>query len=151
MRQNGEFEFAGRYVVEYKLLEKQDIELMKYFVDDENTKYDEILLSTFLAEKNAFGYVAKEEGNIIGFAYGYVLVRPDGIKDFYLHAIDIMEEYQGHGYGTKLVKYIDSHSKSIGCRKMFLITNKSNISACRCYEKAGGITTADDEIVYSYK
>ena len=30
-----------RYIMEYKLLEKQDVELMKYFVDDDNTKYDE--------------------------------------------------------------------------------------------------------------
>ena len=137
--------------MEYKLLEKQDIELMKYFVDDDNTKYDEVILNTFLEEKNTFGYIAKENDIIVGFAFGYVLVKPNGIKDFYLHAIDILEEYQNHGYGTELVKYINSHSKSIGCRKMFLITNKSNISACRCYEKAGGFNTTNDEIVYAYK
>lgn len=33
---------------------------------------------------------------------------------------------------------------------MFLITNRSNVSACKCYEKAGGINKADDEIVYTY-
>ena len=141
----------ARYIMEYKLLEKQDVELMKYFVDDDNTKYDEVILNTFLEEKNTFGYIAKENDIIVGFAFGYVLVKPNGIKDFYLHAIDILEEYQNHGYGTELVKYINSHSKSIGCRKMFLITNKSNISACRCYEKAGGINTTNDEIVYAYK
>ena len=104
--------------MEYKLLEKQDVELMKYFVDDDNTKYDEVILNTFLEEKNTFGYIAKENDIIVGFAFGYVLVKPNGIKDFYLHAIDILEEYQNHGYGTELVKYINSHSKSIGCRKM---------------------------------
>ena len=31
--------------MEYKLLEKHDVELMKYFVDDENTKYDEVILN----------------------------------------------------------------------------------------------------------
>lgn len=30
------------------------------------------------------------------------------------------------------------------------ITNRSNISACKCYEKAGGINDADDEVVYVY-
>ena len=137
--------------MEYKVLEQQDIKLMKYFVDDENTEYDEALLNTFLEEKNAYGYVAKEDNTIVGFAYGYVLVRPDGLKDFYLHAIDIMEKYQNKGYGTELMKYINAHSKNIGCRKMFLITNKSNTSACRCYENAGGISMADDAIVYDYK
>ena len=137
--------------MEYKLFEKQDIQLMKYFVDDENTKYDETYLEAFLAEKNAFGYVAKEKDAIVGFAFGYVLVKPDGRRDFYLHAIDIMEDYQKHGYGTGLMKYIVTHTKSIGCGKLFLITNKCNVSACRCYEKAGGISKADDDIVYVYK
>ena len=137
--------------MEYKVLEQQDIKLMKYFVDDEKTEYDETLLNAFLEEKNAYGYVAKEDNIIIGFAYGYVLVRPDGLKDFYMHAIDIMEDYQNKGYGTELIKYINAHSKSIGCRKLFLITNKGNKSACRCYENAGGISTADDWIVYAYR
>lgn len=137
--------------MKYKVLEKQDIQQMKYFIDDENNQYDEVLLDRFLEEKNAYGFVAKDNDIIAGFAYGYVLVRPDGLRDFYLHAIDIMEKYQGHGYGTELMNYINAHSKSIGCRKLFLITNKSNISACRCYEKAGAISTATDDIVYAYK
>ena len=137
--------------MEYKVFEKQDIQLMKSFMDDENTKYDEALLEEFLAEKNALGYVAKEKDAIVGFSFGYVLVKPDGRRDFYLHAIDIMEGYQKRGYGTGLMKYIVTHTKCIGCGKLFLITNKSNISACRCYEKAGGINTTNDEIVYAYK
>ena len=30
------------------------------------------------------------------------------------------------------------YAKTIDCYEMFLITNRSNISACKCYEKAGG-------------
>ena len=137
--------------MEYKVLEQSDIKLMKYFVDDEKAEYNEVLLNAFLEEKNTYSYVAKEDNVIVGFAYGYLLIRPDGLRDFYLHAIDIMENYQNFGYGTELMKYIIAHSKSIGCRKLFLITNKSNISACRCYENAGGIGTADDDIVYVFK
>jgi len=33
---------------------------------------------------------------------------------------------------------------------MYLITNRSNVSACKCYEKVGGINKADDEIIYMY-
>ncbi len=137
--------------MEYKILEKNDIDLMDSFIDDSDTKYQKNNLIKFINDESAYGFIARNEKQIIGFAYGYKLYRPDGKQDFYLHAIDIMEKYQSRGYGTELVKYISSHSKSIGCRKMFLITNKSNISACRCYEKAGGINTANDEIVYSYK
>ena len=137
--------------MECKLFDKEDIKLMKNFVDDENTNYNEEYLIDFLNENNSYGFIAKNENEIVGFAYGYVLLRPDGKRDFYLHAIDIVEKVQGRGYGTKLMSFIKEYIKKIECRKMFLITNKSNISACKCYEKAGGFNNADDEIVYVYK
>lgn len=137
--------------MEYKVLEEKDVDLMQNFIDDENSNYEKEKLINFIKDKNAFGFITRDEDKIVGFAYGYTLLRPDGKQDFYLHAIDIMAEYQGNGYGTGLMNYIKDYIKEIGCRKMFLITNKSNVSACKCYEKAGGINNTDDEIVYVYK
>ena len=136
--------------MEYKLLEKSDLKFMLDFVDDENTKYKINDLNSFINNESNYGFITKKDNKVIGFAYGYILIRPDGKKDFYLYAIDIMKEYQGKGYGTEFMNYIKEKIKEIGCRKMFLITNKSNIYACKCYEKAGGINNADDEIVYVY-
>ena len=135
----------------YEMLSEKNIDLMRNFVDDENTKYEKENLINYINDKNAYGFIARDENKIVGFAYGYTLLRPDGKQDFYLHAIDIMADFQGHGYGTELMNYIKGYVKEINCRKMFLITNKSNISACKCYEKAGGVNNADDEIVYVYK
>ncbi len=137
--------------MEYKVLEEKDVDLMQNFIDDENKNYEKEKLINFIKDKNAFGFITRDEDKIVGFAYGYTLLRPDGKQDFYLHAIDIMAEYQGNGYGTGLMNYIKDYIKEIGCRKMFLITNKSNVSACKCYKKAGGINNTDDEIVYVYK
>lgn len=134
-----------------ELLAESNYALLLYFIDDVNTKYDETVLKAFLNEKNAYGYIAVDDGKAIGFAYGYVLNEPDGRKTFYLHAIDIMTGYQNLGYGTELVRFVYAHSKSLGCRKMFLMTNTSNVSACRCYEKAGGISAAADVVMYEYK
>lgn len=137
--------------MEYKVLDKNDIELIEKFVDDENTHYDKENIIEFLKDKNSYGFIIKNKSEIIGFAYGYVLLKPNGRKDFYMHAIDVMKQYQGYGYGTKLVIFIRDYIKTVGCKKMFLITNRDNISACKCYEKAGGVNNADDEIVYVYK
>ena len=136
--------------MEYKLLEEQDLELMLDFVDDENTKYNVDILKNFINDKNNIGFIAKTNNKIVGFAFGYILLKPDGRKVFYLDAIDIMSEYQGQGYGTSLISYARNYAKSIDCYKMYLITNRSNVSACKCYEKAGGINKADDEIIYVY-
>ena len=137
--------------MEYKNLEEKDLELMLDFVDDEDTKYNIDDLKKFINGENNFGFIAKEDNKIVGFAFGYILLNPDGRKQFYLHAIDVMANYQGKGYGTGLISFVRDFVKNIGCYKMFLITNKSNISACKCYEKAGGINNSDDEIVYVYE
>ena len=136
--------------MEYKILENKELELMLDVVDDENTKYSISKLEDFIENKNNYGFIAKLNNKIVGFAFGYILLKPDGRKIFYLDAIDIMPEYQGKGYGTGLISLARDYAKSIECYKMYLITNKSNISACKCYEKAGGRNKADDEIVYVY-
>ena len=38
-----------------ELLAEQNLVLMLDFVDDESTKYDEVVLKAFLKEKNAYG------------------------------------------------------------------------------------------------
>ena len=62
----------------------------------------------------------------------------------------IVDGIEGKGYGTGLISFARDYAKTIDCYKMYLITNRSNISACKCYEKAGGINKVDDEIIYVY-
>jgi ribosomal protein S18 acetylase RimI-like enzyme len=38
-----------------------------------------------------------------------------------------------------------------GLCKIFLITNKSNVPACRLYETTGGKAIDDDSILYCYE
>ena len=65
-----------------ELLAESNYALLLDFIDDVNTKYDETVLKAFLNEKNAYGYIAVDDGKAIGFAYGYVLNEPDGRKTF---------------------------------------------------------------------
>lgn len=136
--------------MEYKLLEEQDLELMLDFVDDENTQYSMKNLKKFIDSKNNYGFISKENNKITGFATGYLLFHPDGRRVFYFDAIDVMQEFQNEGVGTELMTYVRNYAKELGCYEMFLITNRSNISACKCYEKSGGISEANDDVVYVY-
>ena len=63
--------------MEYKLLEEQDLELMLDFVDDENTKYNVDVLKKFIDNKNDFGFIAKINNKIVGFAFGCVGLQRD--------------------------------------------------------------------------
>lgn len=136
--------------MEYKLLERNDLELMEEVLKDDNMKYNITYLNNFLEDDNAYGFIAKDNNKVVGFAYGYNLTRPDGKTMFYLHSIGMLPNYQNNGYGSKLLSYIKEYSKKLGCKEMFVITDKGNPRACHVYEKLGGINDYEDEVVYVY-
>ena len=136
--------------MEYKVFEKQDIELMEDVLKDDNMIFNKGFLNYFINDNNAFGFIAKDNNNIVGFAYAYTLLRPDGKTMFYLHSIGILPDYQNNGYGTKLMQFIKDYSIKLGCSEMFVITDKGNPRACHLYEKLGGKNDYEDEVVYVY-
>ena len=50
-----------------------------------------------------------------------------------------------------LFQYIVNYSAINGYSECFVITDKGNKRACRIYEKAGGKSDYEDEIVYIIK
>lgn len=136
--------------MEYKLLEKEDLKLMKDVLEDDGMIFNTDYLNNFLNDKNAYGFIAKENNKIIGFAYAYTLLRPDGKNMFYLHSVGMLPNYQNNGYGSQLLSFIKEYSQKIGCSEMFVITDKGNPRACHVYEKLGGKNDFEDEIVYVY-
>ena len=136
--------------MEYKVFEEQDIELMEDVLKDDNMIFNKGFLNCFINDNNAFGFIAKDNNNIVGFAYAYTLLRPDGKTMFYLHSIGMLPDYQNNGYGTKLMQFIKDYSIKLGCSEMFVITDKGNPRACHLYEKLGGKNDYEDEVVYVY-
>lgn len=136
--------------MEYKLLVNEELDFMKNVLSEDNMIFDIGYLKSFIDNENSYAFIAKEVEKIIGFAYGYALLRPDGRTMFYVHSIGILSDYQNKGYGTGLLSFIKDYSKNIGCSKMFIITDKGNSRACHVYEKVGGMNDIENEIVYVY-
>lgn len=60
-------------------------EFMEEVLIDDNMVFDIDNLKGFLNDTSSFGFIAKENNKIIGFAYCYTLLRPDGKTMFYLY------------------------------------------------------------------
>lgn len=122
--------------MEYKILEKQDLELMKEIIEDDDMEFDLDNLNEFLEDKNNYGFIAKKENKIIGFIYGYSLLKPNGKYMFYVHSVGVLPNYQGKGIGKELfkymVEYLENEKKSY---KYFLLTAEDNIIAQKLYRK----------------
>lgn len=122
--------------MKYKLLEKEDLKLMKEIIEDDNMNFDLNNLQKFLNDKNNYGFIAKEENKIIGFIYGYSLLKPNGKYMFYVHSVGVLPNYQGKGIGKELFKYMDEYlvdEKKV--YKYFLLTSEDNIIAQKVYRK----------------
>ena len=122
--------------MEYKLLEKDDLELMKEIIEDDDMEFELSNLTHFLQDNNNYGFIAKENNKIIGFIYGYSLLKPNGKYMFYVHSVGVLPNYQGTGIGKELfkymVEYLENEKKSY---KYFLLTAEDNIIAQKLYRK----------------
>ncbi len=136
--------------MEYKLLEEQDLELMQEVIEDDDMSFDLDNIKKFYNDKNTIGFIAKTEDKVVGFAYGYDIIHPDGRHAYFIYSIGMLPNYQDQGYGTKLLAFIKDYISNNGFFEMFVMTDKGNPRACHVYEKLGGKNDYEDEICYVY-
>ena len=134
--------------MEVKLLEEQDVIQMQEVLEDDNMVFNVDNLKNFINTKMAYGFIAKDNDRVVGFAYGYGLTRPDGKVMFYLHSIGVLPNIQNKGVGSKMMDYIVSFAKENKFSEVFVITEKGNTRACHVYEKSGFKNDIENEIVY---
>lgn len=122
--------------MEYKLLEKQDLQLMKDVLEDDDMEFNLDNLNVFLQDNNNYGFIAKENNKIVGFIYGYSLLKPNGKYMFYVHSVGVLPNYQGKGIGKELFKYMVEYlEKEKKSYKYFLLTSENNMIAQKLYRK----------------
>ncbi len=136
--------------MEYKLLEEQDLALMQEVIEDDDMLFDLDNIKKFYNDKNTISFIAKTGNKVVGFAYGYDIIHPDGRHAYFIYSIGMLPNYQDQGYGSKLLTFIKDYISNNGFFEMFVMTDKGNPRACHVYEKLGGKNDYEDEICYVY-
>lgn len=93
-----------------------------------------------IMESSSTGFIAviKENEKIIGMVnILYVVSTFLGEKAAILEDMIIDREYRGKGYGTKLIKYAVEEAEKRGAKRVTLLTDDTNESAIKFYEKNG--------------
>jgi len=118
----------SKIIINNKNLSRQDIE--KFIIDDDN-----------------YCFVGILEDKIVAFLYGYGMLRPDGKSMFYIHSVDVFEDYQNNGIGTKLIDYVLNYVKNENkYYKFFVLSENDNIRACKVYQK---FANKEEQILFS--
>ncbi|WP_162184780.1 GNAT family N-acetyltransferase [Allokutzneria albata] len=86
-------------------------------------------------------FLARQDGRAVGFAL--VAPRPQTLEVFYL-AVD--PEAWGSGVGTRLLREVDEHARTIGRDTLELWVIADNDRAIGVYERAGWVATDEVQV-----
>lgn len=99
---------------------------------------DPSLLWAFLATRVNEMVVALDRGDVIGFAYGTVLMRPDKPKEFFVNEIGVHEDYQRQGIGRRLMERLRRSAVDRGCDTVWVLADDRNPEARGFYRALSG-------------
>ncbi|KAJ5280765.1 hypothetical protein N7478_006137 [Penicillium angulare] len=78
----------------------------------------------------------KADKGVLGFL-SFMVTYEDGKEVVYCYEIHLSAEARGRGLGGLLMKRMEEIGRSVGLEKTMLTVFKSNMAACRFYEKGG--------------
>ncbi|MGH9006364.1 MAG: GNAT family N-acetyltransferase [Acidimicrobiales bacterium] len=94
--------------------------------------------SPFLSTPGALSFLAVYESEVVGWCWGYHLVRPDATSMAYLHELEVDEGHRRRDIGRRLVNAFMVGAVGCGAERMFLSTAADNRPARSLYESLGG-------------
>ncbi|TWD80003.1 acetyltransferase (GNAT) family protein [Kribbella amoyensis] len=92
----------------------------------------------YLEAPGSLAYVAVDEGEVVGWVWGYQLIRPDGPPMIYVHQLKVAESHRRQGLGRGLMCAFMDAGRAAGATKMFLTTGADRAPARALYESLGG-------------
>ncbi len=109
-------------------------------------------LNKFLSCAGNYFIAALADGQPVGFALGYRLMRVDQAQDMMLfYEIVVDDEHKKKGVGKCLIDELKKICREKKIMKMWVLTNKSNRAAMGLYRKTGGIEDeSGDEVSFTY-
>jgi GNAT superfamily N-acetyltransferase len=126
-------------IVRVKTWEKYEKEVYpRKLLDEELQLYSYDTFLRFIGDENRYGFVAEDDGRIVGLAIGRF--DQGGVSD--LSWICTALEEQGKGIGKKLINKVADYSKEMGCHKLFAYTTPDLLPAVKLYLSSGFVQEA---------
>ncbi|KAJ5734422.1 Acyl-CoA N-acyltransferase [Penicillium malachiteum] len=82
------------------------------------------------------GDATEADGGVLGFL-SFMVTYEDGKEVIYCYEIHLSLAVRGQGFGALLMGRMDDIGKLVGLEKAMLTVFRSNVAACRFYEKLG--------------
>jgi ribosomal protein S18 acetylase RimI-like enzyme len=102
-----------------------------------------------LKDERTIFLVAFEDGEAIGFAFGYALPRRHGPSTtLFVYEVEVDERQRGHGIGGELMRCLAGEA---GAEEGFVLTEADNEPANALYRSLGGSSREVIEWEFEYE
>jgi len=108
-------------------------------------------LHAYLSNRSNFLIVASENGDPVGFAVAYCLLRVDGRRMMCLYEVAVAPPWQRRGVGRAMVDVLVAWCRRNRVSKMWVITSRSNVAAARLYASTGAVASRrTDDVLFEW-
>jgi aminoglycoside 6'-N-acetyltransferase I len=108
------------------------------------------LVTEFLGDPRHHLAVALDRGQVVGFASAVHYVHPDKPAELWINEVGVAPGHQGRGIGKAIIRALLQHARRVGCRKAWVLTDRSNEAAMRLYASAGGEEASQDSVMFTF-
>ena len=106
-------------------------------------------MKSFLENPLNYLLIAVDGEMVVGYLFAYELQRPDRDQTMmFLYDITVADKYRKRGIGTALVEQLKFICNTKSTMKMFVPTNRSNVSAVGLYQKTGAVLSGDTDEIF---
>jgi ribosomal protein S18 acetylase RimI-like enzyme len=119
-------------------------ELEPYVTDQETWRERRALYAELFRKPGTFLFLARERGEVVGYALGHVLGSAEswwsdtwrtGDRVGELESISVLPEYRGAGIGSALLDAVDTEFARLGVDDQVIGVLPGNADAARLYER----------------
>ena len=109
--------------------------------------YERVEPDDFLSDPNSFVMIADTSENIIGWAYGYILSRPEGQHSMLIYELEVEANHRRRGVASQLISSCVDLANESGCYQAWLLTERDNSPAMEFYSATNARRGPDQAIL----
>lgn len=107
-----------------------------------------VQVDSFLDDERCVAYAAVDHEAAVGWAYGYLLARPDGRRAMMIYEVEVVPEHRRRGHATGLVAALLQHGAMNDAFEVWVLADTDNEAARRLYEAASG--SGAPQVLYTW-
>ena len=105
----------------------------------------------FLASETHHLVIAEQDGRLVGMASAVHYLHPDKpAPEMWINEVSVAEPLRLQGVGNRMIDLLREHALTLGCRSMWVLTDRTNAAARALYASRGGVLDGGHTIMYEW-